>query len=182
MIDVSQNLMGYNRKLRPRFKKLYWVVKTTSTAAFCRPTTKQKDSVENDDTDCLIKIEKRLLKKLKPTILFPLESKLFNSNFNHSLPEPLDFYYEETREDAENSYSLPDGIASEPEHDYTSITTINSLRTKSNGNMRRDKIVRFSDTVHFAAISNGDIIYTTHSLIDDKNTAYTESFFGIEGI
>ena len=182
MIDVSQNLMGYNRKLRPRFKKLYWVVKTTSTAAFCRPTTKQKDSVENDDTDCLVKIEKRLLKKLKPTILFPLESKLFNSNFNHSLPEPLDFYYEETREDAENSYSLPDGIASEPEHDYTSITAINSLRTKSNGNMRRDKIVRFSDTVHFAAISNGDIIYTTHSLVDDKNTAYTESFFGIEEI
>ena len=68
-----QNLMGYNRKLRPRFKKLYWVVKTTSTAAFCRPTTKQKDSVENDDTDCLVKIEKRLLKKLKPTNNPPLK-------------------------------------------------------------------------------------------------------------
>ena len=180
MLDMAQNLNGYNRKLRPRFKKLFWVVHTTPTAAFCRPTTSQNKDPDDADNAPLIKIEKRLLKKLKPTVLFPVESKIFNSNFQHMLPEPMDFFYHEDFDSSGDTYLQPDEFndagPEDDEKDYTPIT-VHNVNIRHTTSLRRAKKVHFSPTVHCVTLHRTTVTYAVTNLAGDRNTAITETFF-----
>ena len=51
--ELAHNLIGYNKKLRPRYRDLYMVITTSSTAAFCRPleTSQTKRSTYKKDQE-----------------------------------------------------------------------------------------------------------------------------------
>ena len=174
--EKAHNLMGYNKKLRPRYRNMYIVIKMSATAAFCRPLDAKNGT--NLESMPLIKIDIKFLKKLKTAVLFPISSKIFNQNFNHLLPESMDFYYHENKEQ-EDMYLLPE-VEPEEETDTIMIqrVTINKLGSNcTHSNLKnKNKKVRFCKKVHCLTLSRGKPILAVIPL-NEKYTIFTETFF-----
>ena len=125
----------------------------------------------------LIKIDKMHLKKIKPAILFPISSKVFNQNFSQTLPENLEFYFQEDKE-SEDVYLLP-GEPPEEEADTHMVEPIRLNRINTNkhrGNLR-NKTIHFNDEVQCLTLTKGKWSLKNIPL-NDKQTRITETFFG----
>ena len=173
--EKAHNLNGFNKKLRPRYRNMYTVIKTSATAAFCRPI-----QATNKDTEVqsipLIKIDKGHLKKIKPAVLFPISSKIFNQNFSQPLPESLDFYYQENQE-SDDLYLVP-GKEPPIEEDVQTIEPIRIGRVnlKRRTSIRK-KTVQFNDQVQCLLFLKGKWVLQVVPL-NNKDSRYTETFFG----
>ena len=174
--EKAHNLAGFNKKLRPRYRNMYTVIKTSATAAFCRPLQPVDKETEVESLP-LIKIDKMHLKKIKPAILFPVSSKVFNQNFSQALPENLEFYFQEDKE-SEDVYLLP-GDPPEEEADTHMVEPIrlNRINTNKHRGSLRNKTIHFNDEVQCLTLTKGKWSLKNIPL-NDKQTRITETFFG----
>ena len=113
--NMSNNLKGFNKKLRPRYDKIYYVCYVNPASVFVRPYNKEAHynnfnsprQILNNPTNYkgnrlpdlrVLKFDRTQVKKVKTLCFFPPNPKTHYNNFTMDFPNEVEFEEEENQE------------------------------------------------------------------------------------